>query len=142
MIPKQFFDTLRLSFRSGELTLGVEQEFFLCDQSGGVASHEQSQCFLESFRHDYQAVLTEEDDSGIGRHIAFADVQFRNERVRFKYDHHPHLMEIELPPVRTVEQMAELLAPAMEDGGGTTASGKTCLDCKIPAIFTGTCRSH
>jgi hypothetical protein len=114
MDKRQFFDTLKSSFRSTELTLGVEQEFFLCDPSGKVGSHEQSQRFLESFRYDYQAVLMEEDDPGIGRHIAFADVCFDNERVRFKYDHHPHLMEIELPPVKTVERMFGLLAPAMD----------------------------
>ena len=113
MDKRQFFDTLESLFYPRELTLGVEQEFFLCDQSGRSASHEQSQRFLESFRHDCQAVLTEEDDPGIGRYIAFADLFVWNDRVRFKYDHHPHLMEIELPPVNTVEQMTELLAPAM-----------------------------
>jgi len=113
MDKQQFFDTLMQTFRPNELTLGIEQEFFLYDPLGNAASHELSQRFLVSFRDDCQAVLTEEDDPGIGRHTAFADVLLGDERVRFKYDHHPHLMEIELPPVKTVEQMTELLAPAM-----------------------------
>ena len=113
-----FFDAFCQLFhgtsRPEDLTIGVEQEFFLCDLQGKVASHEQSQRFLESFQCDYQAFLTQEDDPGIGRHVAFADILFGEERVRFKYDHHPHLMEIELPPVKTVERMAELLEPAMD----------------------------
>ena len=113
MDKQQFFDALEPLFCRHELTIGVEQEFFLCDHSGRVAVHEQSQDFLESFRQDRRAVLTEEDDPGIGKHVACADMILSGEQVRFKYDHHPHLMEIELPPVGTVERMVELLAPAM-----------------------------
>jgi len=118
MEKETFFDALCQLFggtsRPEDLTIGVEQEFFLCDWSGKAASHEQSQRFLGSFQSDFRAILTKENDSGIGRHVAFADVLFGEERVRFKYDHHPHLMEIELPPVKTVKRMTELLASTMD----------------------------
>lgn len=122
MDKQSFFTALQPLFRSvgrpQELTLGVEQEFFLCDQAGRPANHRQSQGFLESFHRDCQGILTEEDDTGIGRHVACADVLLSGQRVRFKYDHHPHVMEIELPPVATVQQIYELLAPAMEIASG------------------------
>lgn len=101
------------SSRQEDITIGVEQEFFLCRPCGYVCDHHDSQRFLASFAQ-CGGELTEEDDPGIGRHIASADLFQRNYRLRVKYDHHPHLMELELPPVATIGQMVSLLAFAMD----------------------------
>lgn len=96
-----------------EITVGVEQEFFLCRLDGQACDHKQSQRFLSSFS-GRGAKCLEEDDPRIGRYVAYADVFHEGRRVRFKYDHHPHLMEIELPPRRTLGEMYSLLGFAMD----------------------------
>lgn len=72
-----------------ELTIGVEQEFFLL-RNGLPVMHEESQRFLNTI---IGFVPRYETDENIGSYIeAVTD----NESNTIKYDHHPFLLEIEI----------------------------------------------
>lgn len=95
-------------------TIGVEQEFFIYENDGKSCSHEASQRFFRAFKSLPESCLIYEHDEGIGRHIAAITLSLDQSTVVVKYEHHPHLLEMELPPVGTVLQISELLEPCID----------------------------
>ncbi len=94
--------------RCGILTLGVEQEFFL--YSGGrVVSHRESQEFLNSLSTVIESRAIWKHDEGVGHHLANVRMSIDGRDVDVKYDHHPHLLEIAFPPIRSLVELEKII---------------------------------
>ena len=106
------------------LSIGVEQEFFLLDSVGMPASHELSQIFLQSIHP-----ITERrkvSDENIGEYIGHVKDK---QGTIIKYDHHPHLLEIETLPFKDINKLHEALSAAFDN------LLKTAADLKIFISF-------
>jgi len=92
------------------LSIGVEQEFFLLYNDGTPVNHELSQLFIKSLHH-----ITKRGkaiDENIGEYIEYAKDKLGN---KIKYDHHPHLFEIETLPFKNINKLKEALTGAFEN---------------------------
>ena len=77
------------------LTIGLEQEFFLLDLEGRPATHEASQKFLLALSHQPGWHIHERLNGALGDMMWRCSIDTPDGRyTAVKYDHHPHLMEV------------------------------------------------
>jgi len=119
----------------GELSVGIEHEFFLLERNDELpARHATSQRFLERMhgRAGFSKITTRADTYGemiesvsCAAPRAFPDT--------IKYDHHPHLMEIALAPLRDLGLLHARLEEVVETAR-EVATGLDLLLLQVPFL--------
>ncbi len=100
--------------RPAGLTVGVEHEFFLYGMNGAPASHGTSQQFFQALAADgWQLVSTRE--ALLGTYYVACTRTHVEGRVTIKYEHHPHLLEVVLPPVTNLRAYPDLWSAVWAD---------------------------
>lgn len=91
-----------------DLTIGLEQEFFLYGPSGDPATHSEGQSFLEALSNQAGWYIRETSDGSLGRMIERVSIDLPlNRYTTIKYDHHPHLFEIAFAYTRTLSEQSQ-----------------------------------
>jgi hypothetical protein len=94
-LEKHFDHTSTRRPMPGDLTVGVEHEFFLLNREGEPTNHEGSQAFLRLLSQESGWHVQETEIGSLGPMInRVSNNQLGPKFIAIKYDHHPHLLEI------------------------------------------------
>jgi hypothetical protein len=98
-----------------DLTVGLEHEFFLTDERGAPATHEQSQSFLIGVS-EYCGwyIRSQELEKGINVVLSVSHEDGNGKYSTVKYDHHPHLIEVAFSYYSSLEELARLIDSTFE----------------------------
>ena len=95
------------ALQSADLTVGIEHEFFLYTAAGSPASHKDSQRFFQTLETEGwgSVILTEKR---LDTYVGACKKTYATGQLTVKYEHHPHLLELVLPPVKNLWKYSEL----------------------------------
>lgn len=98
-----------------DLSIGLEHEFFLLDDDGLPATHEESQEIFRRFAEEPGWHIHDSSPSELGEMINRVSLDHAPGRyTALKYDHHPHLLEIAFSYYSTLHELHERIQRTFE----------------------------